>query len=97
MPARSAPLHPGDVLTRKFLVPRGIMQSDFADEVGINEGNLCAFIKGRRSLTPRMAWAFAKELRTTPDYWMKLQSDFWLWESRPKRATRKASRKRRRR
>ena len=97
MPKRSAPSHPGDVLSRKFLVPRGIKQGDFADAVGIHEANLSTFISGRRALTPWMAWAFARELRTKPEYWMKIQMDYWLWEARPRQAARKPGTKRRRR
>lgn len=97
MPARSAPPHPGAVLVRKFLVPREMLQSEFAREIGIAEPNLTACIKGRRALTPWMAWAFARVLRTKPEYWMKLQSDYDLWRARPRRDGRKRSRKARRR
>ena len=97
MATRSAPPHPGDVLSRKFLVPRRIKQGEFADAIGIHEANLSTFISGRRALTPWMAWAFARVLRTTPEYWMKLQTDLWLWEAQPRQAARKASKARRRR
>jgi addiction module HigA family antidote len=93
MPARSAPPHPGDVLVRKFLGPRQVLQSEFARAIGINQPNLTAFIKGRRALTPWMAWAFATELRTSPEYWMQLQTDYDLWRARPRRVTPKRSRK----
>ena len=98
MPRQSAPPHPGVVLLHKFLEPRGVRQSDFARAIGIAESNLSAFIAGRRALTPWMAWEFARVLRTKPEPWMKLQTDFWLWETRPRRAVvRKASKPRRRR
>ena len=97
MPIRSAPPHPGAVLVRGFLEPLGILQSEFARATGIAEPNLTSIIKGRRPLTPRMAWAFARELETTPEYWMKLQIDHDLWRVRPRhighKRTRKSSRR----
>lgn len=74
-----------------------MLQSEFARAIGIAEPNLTAFIKGRRALTAWMAWAFATELRTKPEYWMKLQGDYELWRARPRRAGGKRSRKHRRR
>jgi len=85
------------VLLRKFLVPRQILQSEFARAIGIAEPNLTACIKGRRALTPWMAWAFARVLRTKPEYWMKLQTDFDLWQTRPGRKRRQPRRTPRRR
>ena len=97
MPRRSAPPHPGAVLLKKYLTPRGIRQGDFADAIGMAESNLSTFIAGRRPLTPWMAWAIARELRTRPEYWMALQSACWLWESRNERPPRKPVKRRRRR
>ena len=97
MASRSAPPHPGDVLLRKFLTPRRFMQADFARAIGMAQSNLSTFIAGRRALTPWMAWAFARELQTTPRYWMDLQSDYELWRVRPRRAARKAPKERPRR
>jgi addiction module HigA family antidote len=85
------------VLARKFLVPRGILQSEFARAIGIAAPNLTAFIKGRRDLTAWMAWALAEELRTKPEYWMKVQTDYDLWEARQRRSVRKTRKARRRR
>ena len=61
------------------------MQADFARAIGMAQSNLSTFIAGRRALTPWMAWAFARELHTTPRYWMDLQSDYDLWRVRPGR------------
>ena len=97
MSARSAPPHPGAVLVRKFLIPRQIPQVEFAEAIGMHEANLSTFIAGRRGLTPWMAWAFAKVLKTKPQYWMHLQGEYELWRARPRRVGRKRSRKSRRR
>jgi len=97
MPARPAPPHPGDVLLNQYLVPRGIVQSHFAAAIGMKEPNLTSFIKGRRDLTARMAWALAAEFNTKPEYWALLQMRYDLWHARPRRARRKRSSKSRRR
>jgi addiction module HigA family antidote len=85
------------VLVRRFLIPRKIPQGVFADAIGMHEANLSTFISGRRGLTPWMAWAFARVLRTKPQYWMQLQGEYDLWLARPRRARRKRSTKTRRR
>ena len=95
-PSRPPP-HPGQVLVHRFLRPRGIMQAHFAAAIGMAESNLSALIAGRRALTPWMAWAFARVLRTKPEYWMKLQGDYELWWARPGRGARERPRKPQRR
>jgi plasmid maintenance system antidote protein VapI len=50
----------------------------------MKEPNLTSFIKGRRALTPWMAWAFARVLQTKPEYWMVLQVEYDLWQAQPR-------------
>ena len=88
--AHGPPPHPGYVLLYRFLLPRRMLQREFASAIGMHEANLCTFIAGRRGLTPWMAWAFAKVLRTKPQYWMQLQGEYDLWQARPAHRVKRA-------
>jgi addiction module HigA family antidote len=70
---------------RKFLRPRGITQTRFAEAVAIASPNLNRFIKGGASVNAAMAWKFAMALGTSPQYWMDLQVTHDLWRERPRR------------
>jgi addiction module HigA family antidote len=85
MARRVRPPHPGEVLQRRFLDPRGIRQQHLADHIGEDVGNLNKLLHGERRINPGLAWRLALALGTTPRFWTDLQADFDLWEARPRR------------
>lgn len=89
MASRRAPPHPGDVLLRRFLRPRGITQVRLCNAVGISGPNLNRFVKGGSSVRASWAWRFAQALGTTPQYWMNLQIEHDVWHARPRRRIRR--------
>lgn len=83
--ARLPAPHPGEVLLLKFLRPRGITQVRLCKAMGISGPNLNRFIKGGSDMRASWAWEFAQALGTSPRYWMDIQVEYDLWQTRPAR------------
>jgi addiction module HigA family antidote len=79
------PTHPGEILLREFLEPRGILQAELAEHIGEHASNLNKLIHGERHISPRSAWMLGWALGTGPEYWMELQTRLELWAARPQR------------
>ena len=67
--------HPGLVLRRDFLVPRGLSQADLARSMDVPPQSLNAVVRGRRAVSVPMARKLGQALGTTPEYWLDLQRD----------------------
>lgn len=91
MQPRSPPPHPGDVLLRKFLHPRGITQVRLCQAIDIAGPYLNRFIKGGSDVNAKLAWKLAQALGTTPRYWTTLQAEHDLWLARPRRRIRRVT------
>jgi antitoxin HigA-1 len=86
LPTHRKPTAPGKILLEEFLLPLGISQSDFAKHLGGSwtQPKLSAIISGKRSITEEIALDFADALGTTPEFWIGLQMDIYLWEASQK-------------
>jgi len=78
---------PGEILLEDFLKPMGIGQVDAARRLGISLNRLNEIVLGVMADT---ALRFARLLKTSPQFWMRLQADWDLHEAM-QRAARKAS------
>ncbi len=78
------------MLLEEFLRPLGITQADLARRLGKTNTAVNELVRGKRGVSAEMSWLLAKELGTTPDVWMGLQTTWDLWHAR--RALRKAGR-----
>lgn len=79
------PIHPGEILLEDFLVPKGISQRSFAQELGWTAARLNELIKGKRGITAESALDLAESLGTTPEVWMNLQTSYDLHHAAMKR------------
>lgn len=71
----TSPPHPGLVLRRDFLVPRGLSQADLARAMDVPPQSLNAVVRGRRAVSVPMARRLGEALDTSPEYWLDLQRD----------------------
>ena len=62
-----------------------ITQQQLADAIGITRVRVNEIILGKRSITPDTAFRLAKYLNTTPEFWIKLQSNYDMWNTLQKR------------
>lgn len=82
IPTHRAPTHPGEMLLKEFLEPRKISQVRLAKKMGIPIQRLNTLINGKRGVTAETALLLAEALRTTPEFWMNLQSAYDLYEAK---------------
>jgi len=81
---------PGEILLEEFLNPMGIGQVDAARRLGISLNRLNEIVLGKRGITADTALRLARLLKTSPQFWMRLQAD-WDLHLAIQRAARKAS------
>lgn len=86
--ARRVPTHPGEILLQEFLEPLGVTQVSLAAHVGVPVQRINEIVRGKRGVTPETAWLLAQAFRTTPEFWVNLQSAHDLALARPERAVR---------
>ena len=81
---------PGEMLLEEFLKPMGIGQLEAARRLGISLNRLNEIVLGKRGITADTALRLGRLLKTSPQFWMRLQADWDLHEAMV-RAARKVS------
>lgn len=71
------PIPPGEVL-KEELDARGWTQGDFAEITGKPLQTINTIIAGKRAITPETAVLFSRALKTSPEFWLNLESAFRL-------------------
>jgi len=83
-------ISPGEILLEEFLKPLGVGQADAARRLGVSLNRLNEIILGKRGISADTALRLAQLLKTSPQFWMRLQAD-WDLHLAMERASRKAS------
>lgn len=74
--------HPGEVLLQEYIKPLGLTQAALASELGISTNRLNELVRGKRGITADTALRLASRFKTSPEFWMNLQSAYELSEAR---------------
>ncbi len=80
-PKERTPRHPGEILQRIFLDDMGITQSGLANHLNWKPGKVNEIVNKKRGITAETALALADALKTTPEFWLNLQSNYDLWQA----------------
>ena len=72
---------PGEILLEEFLKPIEIGQVEAARRLGISLNRLNEIVIGKRGITADTALRLAKLLKTSPQFWMRLQADWDLHQA----------------
>ena len=72
---------PGEILLEEFLTPRGLGQVEAARRLEISLNRLNEIVLGKRSITADTALRLARLLKTSPQFWMRLQADWDLHQA----------------
>ncbi|WP_456384844.1 HigA family addiction module antitoxin [Persephonella sp.] len=75
------PTHPGEILEEEFMKPLGLTQSKLAKELGVSTKTISDIIHKKRGITPYMAIKFSERFGTSPEFWLGLQMDYYLWKA----------------
>jgi len=77
---------PGEILLEEFLKPMGIGQVDAARRLEISLNRLNEIVLGKRGITADTALRLARLLKTSPQFWMRLQADWDLHQAMQREA-----------
>lgn len=69
------------MLLEEFLKPMGIGQVEAARRLGVSLNRLNEIVLGKRGITADTALKLARFLRTSPQFWMRLQADWDLHQA----------------
>ncbi len=78
MTKKIPPIHPGEVLMEEFLEPFAISQYRLAKDIDVAPRRINEIIHGERAISVDTALRLGKYFRTTPQFWLNLQSHFDL-------------------
>ena len=81
IPRNRKPTHPGEILLKEFLEPLGLTQVKLAKKIGVPIQRINTLISGKRGVTAETALLLARQLKTTPEFWMNLQNVCDLYEA----------------
>lgn len=72
------PVHPGEVLFEEFMAPLGLTKYRLAKDTGMPADRVGRIVAGTRAITADTALRLARYLKTTPQFWMNLQTRYDL-------------------
>lgn len=81
-PRKRPPTHPGAYIARGLLKDYGFTQQQLADELGVSRRTVNQLVNARRGVTADMALRLGKLTKTSPEYWLNLQTAVDLWEAK---------------
>jgi len=72
------PVHPGEILSEEYLVPLDMSAGALAKKLNVPRTRIERLVAGRTSLTPDTALRLARFFRTSPEFWMNMQTGYDL-------------------
>ena len=77
MAKREVPLvPPGEILKEDFMEPLGLSINALARSAGLTPTRISEIIRNRRNITPETAIKLGHFFKTTPQFWMNLQTNY---------------------
>ena len=81
IPKNRKPSHPGEILLEEFLLPMKMSQVELAQKMGVPIQRVNTLINGRRDMTAETAILLGRVLKTSPEFWMNLQTSRDLYSA----------------
>ncbi|MBN8764620.1 MAG: addiction module antidote protein, HigA family [Thiobacillus sp. 63-78] len=75
-------IHPGEILLEEFLIPMGISQNALARAISVPPRRVNEIVLGKRGITADTALRLSRAFGTSEGFWMGLQADYDLEETR---------------
>ncbi len=72
------PIHPGEVLNEEFLKPLSISQNQIAHDINVSPRRINEIVLGKRRVTADTALRLGIYFKTSPQFWMNLQTSYDL-------------------
>jgi addiction module HigA family antidote len=78
MTKKLAPMHPGEVLREEFLIPLDLSAGALAKRMGLPRTRIERIVAEEVGISADTALRLGKALKTTPQVWLNLQTDYDL-------------------
>lgn len=82
MPEKLPNIHLGEVLLNEFLIPMDISQNRLGREIGVPPRRINEIVLGKRAVSADTALRLARYFGVSEGFWMGLQADYDLEETR---------------
>ena len=74
----------GDIITQEFLEPLGITPYRLAKDLGVSTSSILDLVHNKRKISIEMALRLSKYFGTTSKFWLNMQNELDLRETREK-------------
>lgn len=78
MALKVKPVHPGEILLEEYIKPLGISQNALARKISVPPRRINEITLGKRSVTADTALRLGLYFKTSPEFWLNLQSHYEL-------------------
>jgi addiction module HigA family antidote len=78
MTKKEAPMHPGEVLREEFMKPLGLTAYAVAKAVDVPRTRIERIEREETTVTADTAHRLGRYFRTTPQFWLNLQTEYEL-------------------
>jgi antitoxin HigA-1 len=84
MPKKAKPVHPGEIPREEFMRPLRLTMNRMALDLRVLITRIADIVHERRGITPDIAMRFGRYFKTSPTFWLNLQTryDLKLMEGR---------------
>ncbi len=82
VPKHRKPTHPGEILLKEFLEPLNLSQVELAAKIHVPIQRINTLVNGKRGMTAETAILISRVLKTTPEFWLNLQTAYDLYEAK---------------
>ncbi|MGB8540810.1 MAG: HigA family addiction module antitoxin [Candidatus Acidiferrales bacterium] len=78
MAKKLKPVHPGEILNEDFVRPYGLSMNKLALELRVPVTRIADIVAERRGITSDTALRLGRYFKTTPQFWLNLQTKYDL-------------------
>ena len=78
MSKKLKPVHPGEVLSEDFMKPYNLSMNKLALDLRVPVTRIADIVAERRAVTTDTALRLARYFKTTPEFWLNLQTKYDL-------------------
>jgi len=71
-----APMHPGEILQKEFLIPLDVSQYRLAKDTGVPPRRINEIVRGQRAISADTALRLARYFGTSERFWFNLQAHY---------------------
>ena len=76
------PPHPVEIIKDFCVEPLGLTVTKAAESIGVTRKTFSMLLNGKSGISPEMALRLSKVFGRTPEGWLRLQLQYYLWKAK---------------